>query len=174
MVTTVGKPRLSHDVLSSRPEANSEEVAGDETAGEEVDGGGICTLVSIEGKAVQGALEHGLTAPELGGDTLQSDPTVQPLGSPEGILVQVVVTTEAVAEPYQGKLVVAVVSGEVAPLLPNASGALPEAAEVTAGADAVFEGVSEPDPSELIWPPDEVIDCHVPAVPEYEYWLPVE
>ena len=149
-VTTVGKPRLSHDVLSSRPEAKGEEAAGDETGGEETEGDGICMLVSNEGKAVQGALEHGLTTPELGGDTLQSDPTVQPLGSPEGILVQVVVTTEAVAEPYQGKVLVAVVSGEVEPLFPNASGALPDAADVTAGAEAVFEGVSEPDPSELI------------------------
>lgn len=88
MVTSVGNPLLFQDVLTSRPEARDETEAKDETGGDEVEGGVTCVNVSIEGKHVQGAQEYELTAPELGGETLQSDPTVHPLGSPEGTLVQ--------------------------------------------------------------------------------------
>lgn len=71
------------------------------------------------------------------------------------------------------------VADSVLSLLPKASGAPSETWDVIAGAVLVAVGLvldepGVPLPSLLIWPPVETIDSHVPLVPEYEYWEPVE
>ena len=151
-------------MLNSRPE--SDEKAEEEAAAEDVDGDVVCILLVLKDQLCEEDQEHELTEPELGGTTFPEELTVQPLGSPEiddeALLTEV--TTVAVAEPDQGNVLVVV----AVPPFPNPRAPLPEFEEVTAGAELeVVEaeaGVSVP--SELIWPPVDWIDSHVPLVPE--------
>lgn len=101
-----------------------------------------------------------------GGTTLPDELTVQPLGKPDMLVstgVPVVVRMLSVALGTQGHtvgVVTVVVLGYPKP----PTGALFEEADVTEGLGTVLLGVSSP--VLLMLPPLDLIDCHVPLVPE--------
>jgi hypothetical protein len=116
----------------------------------------------------------------LGGTTFPDEFTVQPLGSPEIVVVitlLIAVSSVAVAEPTHGYIEGVTKLDVGSPwVLSKGSGAVLIAGGVivgTAGAAIVaagFPGVPLP----LILPPFDLMDCQVPLVPEYVYWEPVE
>ena len=104
-------------------------------------------------------------APFAGGTTLPDELIVQPLGRPDMLVTTdapVVVRMLSVALGTQGHTVgvVAVVLGYPKP----PTGALFDEADVTDGLATVLLGVSWP--VLLMLPPFDLIDCHVPLVPE--------
>ena len=113
--------------------------------------------------------DDGLTDAALGGITFPEDVTVQPLGSPEiAVTAELTAVTKlAVGVPTQGQTL-GVTKVEVVSLcVPESKGigALLDEEEVTEGAGPVDAGVFEP-PLPLIVPPEDLIDSHVPSVPE--------
>jgi hypothetical protein len=111
----------------------------------------------------------------LGGTTFPDEFTVQPLGSPEIDVIMallIVVSSVAVAEPIQGYIDGVTKLEVVSACVPsNGIGAVLVVGDVITGAagaamvGAGFCGVPLP----LIFPPFDLIDCHVPLVPEYVY-----
>ena len=105
-------------------------------------------------------------APELGGTTLPDELIVHPLGRPEMLVTTaepVVVRILSVALGTHGHTL-GVVAVVVTRYPKPPTGALFDEAEVTEGLATVLLGVSEP--VLLILPPFDLMDCHVPAVPE--------
>ena len=106
----------------------------------------------------------------LGGTTFPDAFTVQPLGSPDIVVVTALVTAVsnvAVAEPTHGYIEGVIKLEVVSAWVPSkGSGAvLVGVIEGTAGAATVGTGLPGV-PFELILPPLDVIDCQVPLVPE--------
>jgi hypothetical protein len=116
----------------------------------------------------------------LGATTFPDEFIVQPLGSPEIVVVIAVLTavsSVAVAEPIQGYMDGVMKLEVVCACVPsNGSGAVLMVGDVLVGpaGAAIVEREFPEERLPLILPPLELIDCHVPLLPEYVYCEPVE